>query len=97
MALTKHDEGSTRELWSLSIPLILSSFSLMLMFFVDRLLLARYSTDALNAAVHAGTFGWAFIFGGVSLCNIAEIFVAQYNGAGEKSKLGEPVWQMIWL
>lgn len=96
-ALTKHPEGSLREISSLSFPLMLSSFSVVLMVFVDRLLLAHYSTEAMNAAVNATTLGWAFIGGWMSLASIAEVFVAQYNGAERLSKLGEPVWQMIWL
>jgi len=97
MNLTKHPAGSLRELWALSLPLMLSSLSTMSMIFADRWLLAHYSTAAHNAAVVATTLGWAFIFGWVVLANIAEIFVAQYNGAGLRHKLAEPVWQMIWL
>ena len=78
-------------------PLMLSSFSMMCMLFVDRLFLAYYSTTALTAAVNAATLGWAFAYSGMILTNIAEVFVAQYNGAGLKQKMGEPVWQMIWL
>lgn len=97
MALTRHEEGSLRELWTISFPLMLSSLSVMSMLFVDRLLLAHYSTAALNAAVNATTLGWSFVYGWLVLTSIAEVFVAQYNGAGEKQKIGEPVWQMIWL
>jgi len=97
MALTKYKEGSLRELWSIALPLMLSSLSLMSMLFVDRLLLANYSTPALAAAVTATTLGWSFLLGWMSLSGIAEVFVAQYNGAGNKERLGEPVWQMIWL
>lgn len=97
MALTKYEEGSLRELASLAFPLMLTSFSVMFMLFIDRLMLANYSTSALNAAVNASTLGWAFLIGTSILTGIAEVFVAQYNGAGEKRKLGSPVWQMIWL
>lgn len=97
MALTKHEEGSLRELWAIAFPLMLSSFSVMSMLFVDRVLLARYSTAAFNASVNASTAGWAFVFSWMVLTGIAEVFVAQYNGANQKHKLGEPVWQMIWL
>lgn len=97
MTLTKYEEGSLRELWSLSLPLMLASFSVMSMFFIDRLLLAHYSTAALNAAVEATTFGWSIVSGWLILAGIAEVFVAQYNGAGLKKRLGEPVWQMIWI
>lgn len=97
MALTKYPEGSLRELWKIAFPLMLSSLSIMAMIFVDRLLLAYYSPAALNAAVNATTLGWAFLYGWMVMCSIAEVFVAQFNGAGEHKKLGAPVWQMIWL
>lgn len=97
MALTKYKEGSLRELWTLSFPLMLSSFSVLMMVFSDRWFLAHYSTDAHNAAVAAMTFGWSFIFGWMSLSGISEVFVAQYIGAGVRQKIGEPVWQMIWV
>src|SRR5262245_38661184 len=97
MALTKYQEGSLKELWSISFPLMITSFSVMLMLFVDRLMLAHYGIEAHNAAVTATTLGWAFLFGAGALTGIAEVFVAQYNGANQKQRLGEPVWQMIWL
>jgi len=97
MSLTKHPEGSLRELLSISFPLMLSEFSVMSMLFIDRMLLAHYSTDALNAAVNATTFGWVFAVSGIVLCGISKVFVAQYNGSGEKHRLGEPVWQMLYL
>lgn len=97
MSLTKHPQGSLRELWTLSFPLMLSSLSLMMMLFVDRLMLARFSSEALTAAVSASTFGWSFIFAFTVIGGIAEVFVAQYNGAGLKKKFGEPVWQMLWF
>lgn len=97
MALTEYPPGSFRELSKIALPLMLSSLSVMTMVFVDRLLLAHYSTDALNAAANASTFAWSFIYSWMVLTSIAEVFVAQYYGAGRHSKLGEPVWQMLWL
>lgn len=40
---------------------------------------------------------WAGNFMWVTLAAMAEVFVAQYNGSKQYGKLGEPVWQMIWL
>lgn len=89
--------GSMKELWALSFPLMLSLMSSSLMFFWDRLLLARFSIDAHNAATSAGT--WVTFLQFAFLCTtcIAEVFVGRYNGAGEERKIGKPVWQMIWL
>ncbi len=67
------------------------------MMFVDRLFLSYYSTDALSAATSAGTLFWAENFMWVTLAAMAEVFVAQYNDSKQHGKLGEPVWQMIWL
>lgn len=97
MSLNRHPPGSIKQLWSIAFPLMLFSLSMLCMLFVDRLFLAHYSTAALNAAVNAATFGWVFVGTGIIMTSIAEVFVAQYNGAGWKDRLGEPVWQMIWL
>lgn len=92
-----HPNGSMRELWTISFPLMLSLMSSSLMFFWDRLLLAQFSIDAHNAATSAGT--WVTFLQFAFLCTtcIAEVFVGQLNGAGEQKKIGRPVWQMIWL
>jgi MATE family multidrug resistance protein len=95
--LTPHPAGSLMELWTFALPLMLSSMSFLSMLFVDRLLLAYYSAEALNASASAATLGWAFVFGWFVLAGISEVFVAQYNGAGNQQQLGIPVWQMIWL
>lgn len=97
MSLTRYPEGSLRELCALALPLMLSSLSVTLMIFIDRLLLAHYSIAALNAVANAMTFGWVYLSGWMVLASISEVFVAQYNGAKLEHKLGEPVWQMIWL
>ena len=97
MSLTKHPPGSSRELWKISFPLMLSFFSGVMMMFVDRVYLAYYSLDAMNAAVSAGTIAYGFIWFWASLTGMAEVFVAQSNGAKRYKNLGEPVWQMLWV
>jgi MATE family multidrug resistance protein len=90
-------EGSLSQLWKISSSLMVSFFSMVAMMFCDRLFLANYSASALSAAASAGTLFWAGNFMVVTLCAMSEVFVAQYNGAKRYNKLGEPVWQMIWL
>ncbi len=89
--------GSVKELWKISFPLMISFLSLFTMVFVDRIFLSFYSTDALKAATSSGTFSWSLILGFSTLAGLCEVFVAQYNGAKQYKMLGEPVWQMIWL
>src|SRR5579863_4233867 len=96
-ALTSHPEGSIRELWRISFPLMISTFASLLMIFTDRIFLARYSLEALNASVNAGTFAWAIVGGFGMVTAMSEVFVAQYNGAGKYNRIGKPVWQMIWF
>lgn len=97
MNLSKYPQGSIRECFAISYPLMLASLSLMMMLFVDRIMLANYSIEAFNATINASTLGWAFTFGGLTIATIAEVFVSQYNGACQHQRLGEPVWQMIWF
>lgn len=95
--LTRYPLGSLRELWAISFPLMISLLSGSLMLFLDRLLLAQNSLDCLNACTNAGILAQALQFPFISIASIAEVFVGQYNGAGQQKRLGEPVWQMIWL
>lgn len=95
--LTQFPEGSLRELWKISFPLMISAFASLCMLFTDRIFLARYSIDALNAVVNAGTLAWAAIGGMGMMTAMSEVFVAQYNGAKLYEKIGTPVWQMIYL
>lgn len=95
--LNRHAEGSVQELWAISFPLILSILSINVMIFLDRLILAKYDTRAMNAAVVAGLVFSIFQFGTMGIAAISEIFVGQYNGAKKFRKMGEPVWQMIWF
>lgn len=95
--LTPYPQGSLRELWQISFPLIISLMSVSLMLFLDRLFLAHYSLESLNASAHAGALAQFLQFWSIATAGIAEVFVGRYNGAGKKDKLGRPVWQMIWL
>jgi MATE family multidrug resistance protein len=97
MTLTRYKEGSWLELVKIATPLILSSFSLSLMLFVDRLFLVQYDQDSLSYIVTSGALSWVFIHGFSALAGATEIFVSRNNGAGRYHKLGEPVWQMIWV
>lgn len=95
--LTPYPQGSIRELWQISFPLIISLMSASLMLFLDRLFLAHYSLASLNASAHAGASVQFLQFLSIATVSIAEVFVGRNNGAGKTEKLGQPVWQMIWF
>ncbi len=95
--LTKHKEGTVRELWALSYPMVLAFLSGNIMLFVDRLFLANYSIDAMNAAVAAGMVAIVFQYGAATISSISVVFVGQSNGANEHKKSAAPAWQMLWF
>lgn len=97
LGLTPFPQGSLRELWQISFPLIISLMSASMMLFLDRIFLAHYSLASLNAAAHAGAAVQFLQFWSIATVSIAEVFVGRYNGAGDLKKLGAPVWQMIWF
>jgi multidrug resistance protein, MATE family len=95
--LTRFAPGGIMEVITISYPLMLAALSANLMIFSDRVILARYSLDAMNSASAAAMMYITFAFFGMSITAIAEVFVGQYNGDGKYSKIAVPVWQMIWF
>ena len=95
--LTKYPAGSVRELLAISFPLMLSILSTTLMILVDRIILAHYSLNAMNAVGTVANIMNIFICSCAATAAIAEIFVGRYNGKKEYSKMAIPVWQMLWF
>ncbi|PIS00858.1 MAG: hypothetical protein COT84_05260 [Chlamydiae bacterium CG10_big_fil_rev_8_21_14_0_10_35_9] len=89
--------SQVKKLFNLSLPLMISSLATLLMIFVDRIFLANYSIDTLNAAVSAGTLAWAFLGGFGMITAMSQVFVSQYNGSNQQKEVGKAVWQMIWV
>ncbi|ARN84395.1 MATE family efflux transporter [Candidatus Nucleicultrix amoebiphila] len=95
--LTKYRPGSLREVLVISFPMMMTALSTNLMFFLDRLLLARYSTEAMNTMATTWMACAIFQYGSSGVASIAEVFVGQHNGAKQYDRVAEPVWQMIWF
>ncbi|NGX39708.1 MAG: hypothetical protein KR126chlam1_01041 [Chlamydiae bacterium] len=95
--LTRYPSASLRELLYLSLPLILSLFSASFMGFCDRLFLARHSLGALEGSVSAGYLCILFQQPVMRVATMSQVFVGLYRGGGEPHKIGNSVWQMIWL
>ena len=77
--------------------MVLNSVVMSLIFIVDRTILARYSLDSMNAVSLGGSFAALPFFLLMGITQSACIFVGQYNGMNEYSKVGHPVWQMIYF
>lgn len=67
------------------------------MMFFDRLILANYSLDAMNAAAAAGMACMVFQYGAIGIASIAEVFTGQLNGAKKFTQTAQPSWQMVWF
>jgi len=89
--------GSFREIFRVAIPLVLSSGSLSLMIFVDRMYLAWLSMDALAAALPAAALHWAVLSVAIGTGTYVNAFIAQYDGAGRKDRVAASIWQGIYL
>lgn len=95
--LTSHPSGTIGEVWAMSWPLMITIASGSLMFFADRLYLAHYSVEAMNALAIGGIWSFFLLVIPFSVCEITEVFVGKYNGAQNKNLTARPVWQMLWL
>lgn len=93
----KGKEGSISELWSVAYPLIISTASLTVMHFFNRLFLSWYSTDAISACVPAGvlSFNMLSFFFGVS--TYTNVLVAQYFGNRQYDRMTLSLWQGVFF
>lgn len=81
----------------LALPMIVSVGSLAVMQFVDRVFLTWYDPVAVGAAFSGGQFIWTLASFPFSVVAYSVAFVSQYNGAGEYRRIGEVVWQGIFI
>lgn len=95
--LTRHPVGSKAEIWAISWPLMLGFCSSGLMMFADRLYLAHYSLQAMNAMAYAMIFCYLFLIFPFALCEITEVFVGRFHGEGRYSHVASPTWQIVWF
>lgn len=92
-----HSQSYVKDLWRICFPLMLSAFSGTFMIFLDRIVLAKYDTQAMVAATTAANVFFIFQYGAFYIAMISEVFVGQFNGAQRWKSVGKPVWQMIWF
>lgn len=95
--LTEHPVGSLAEIWAVSWPLMLSFCSGSLMMFADRLYLAHYNMEAMNAMAVAGLAGFCFLVFPFGIAQISEVFVGRFHGEENHAMIGRPAWQIVWL
>ena len=90
-------DGSYRHVLRIAGPMILSTSSTTIQFFMDRMFLAWYSQDALAASGPAGLASFSVFAFFLGTVGYVSTFVAQYFGAGRQRRIGPAVWQGIFL
>lgn len=89
--------GGLREFVLLFFPILATTFSSYLFIFVEKLLLSRLSTQAMEAAVNAAYACQIFQNPCVALAMMAQVCVGRLYGAHEWKSIGSVVWQFIWF
>ena len=93
-----HDRrGGFRDSLRIVWPLMLSNSVNAIMQFTDRIFLSRYSDEAMQAAVPAGTLSYLLLCVlQVTIC-YSGTFVAQFHGAGRRLSCARALAQCVWL
>jgi MATE family multidrug resistance protein len=89
--------SSYRDVWRVSIPLVVSMSTTVVMTFTDRVFLANYSIDAIAAALPAGITSFVFLSFFSDTAGYGNVFIAQYCGAGALNRVGNAMWQSIYF
>lgn len=85
------------DIMKITVPLVLASFSSMLMMSIDRFVVGSYSIHAMNAVSMVGSYlAIPTLFFG-AIASIVTVFIGQYHGAEEYKKIGGAIWQMIYF
>ena len=92
-----HGPEGYRTILRVSLPLVASMGSTTLMFFTDRIFLARYGVDAIAAAVPAGLLAFTFSALFLGVASYVNTFVAQYTGSQQHDGVGRALWQGLYF
>ncbi|MFH0910682.1 MAG: MATE family efflux transporter [Planctomycetota bacterium] len=91
------DSGGIREVIGIALPLVLATSGHAIRLFSDRIMLSRFSADAIKASVPAGLTSFTLTCFFLGVAGYTNTFVAQYAGADRKDRVGQAVWQGIFL
>lgn len=94
---TKNYTRNFREVLLTAAPLIMAAMGHAINLFVDRLMLANYSSLSVSAAFPAGLTAFALSCIFVGTIGYSNTFIAQYFGAQNYQRIGTAVWQGIFI
>ncbi|ADB17142.1 MATE efflux family protein [Pirellula staleyi DSM 6068] len=82
-----------RDVLAVAFPLIVSTAFWSVQWFVDRMFLMWYSTEAMSASLPAGMMHWTMLCLPMGVASYCNAFVAQYYGAERYGRIGRAVGQ----
>lgn len=91
------EPGGYRHVLKLVIPMVLGNAAFTVMQFTDRVLLARYSSEAIQAALPAGILTFTLLSFFAALAGYSGTFVSQYFGAKDPENCAKSCMGGIWL
>jgi len=89
--------GGYREMWRIAAPLILSMGAFTIMQFCDRVMLSRYSSISIQAALPAGILAHTLICMFQAIAGYSGTFTAHYYGAKKYDQCVHSTVQGLWL
>ncbi|ARN57899.1 MATE family efflux transporter [Sedimentisphaera salicampi] len=90
-------KASAAEVLAVAIPLIISTSAHTVRTFTDRVFLMRYEPQAMSGAMFAGLCFFCICAFFLGIVSYVSTFVAQYNGSGRHYRIGQSVWQGVYL
>ena len=81
----------------LAVPLIISTGTTSVLYFIDRMFLTWYSAEAIAASMPASMVSQAFMSFFFGVAGYTSVFVAQYFGAARYARVGPVIWQGIYI
>ena len=90
-------KGGYRDVLNLAVPLIISTGTTSVLYFVDRMFLTWYSAEAIAASMPASMVSQAFMSFFFGIAGYTSVFVAQYFGAAKYDRVGPVIWQGIYI
>src|SRR5438105_322229 len=97
MNLESSPEEGSKKLLKLFFPLLLVTFSSAIYFLLEKLFLARYSIDSMQAAVTVTYISQVFYSPCIALAMMAQVIVGRSVGAQKNNEMGPCIWQFIWF
>ncbi len=89
--------GGYREVLRIAVPLILSTASMTVTLFVDRMFLSWYSLSSVAAAVPGGITFFTICSFFLGTAQYVNTLVAQHHGSNDKPACARAVWQGVWF